>query len=220
MPTRAPQDPAAFGPGDPDGDALRAAIDALHASREGVLGYGERHARIRFVTCNESGRIVMCVPEAASEVHDAVLHVPDESDGSLQLLLIVWPAEESIATDRWQVFHGAPDLPCWVTAELESARLGAWVFEGEQLTQPNILIHDEPALVRELNADRVRLRAICAIGGTPVDDPTAVGVHHHGLHVRARFGVVHVPFPQDATDAGHARRILRHMADRPQTERS
>ena len=203
-----------FAPEDPDGDALAHAIDALHASRDGVLVFDEQHVKVRFVTSNESGRIVMSAPEAVLEIVDAVLHVPEDSAEGLQLLLTLSALGECAATDRWRVFHGKPDRAVWVQGDIESSRMGPWVFEGEALTQPNILIHDEPALVRELNADRDGLRAICLAGGHTVDAPVAVGVHHHGVHIRVQFGVVYVPFPQPATDADHARRILRHMRER------
>lgn len=203
-----------FAPEDPDADALTSAIDALHASREGVLIYGDRHTKVRFVTCNESGRIVMAAPEAAGEVPEALLCVPDESADALQLLMAIVPIEECTATDRWCVFHGPQDHPRWVMGQIESARKGPWVFEGEDLTQPNILIHDEAALVRELNADREALRAICAAAGHAVESPTAVGVHQRGLHIRVKYGVVAIRFPHPATDAAHARRILAHMRER------
>jgi hypothetical protein len=98
--------------------------------------------------------------------------------------------------------------------EIETARHGAWVFQGEDLTQPNILIHDEPALLRELNGDRARLGALCRAAGSPVEDPVAIGVHQHGVHVRARYGVIHIAFPHVATDAAHARRIIQHMLEK------
>ena len=207
-PTRGPM------PEDPNTDALASAIDALLAHREGVLTYGDEHTGVRFVCCNESGRIVMAVPVEATEHAQAVLHIPRESDDALQLLLTLTEAPESAATDRWRIFHGAPDRPRWIMGEIESARHGAWVFQGEDLTQPNILIHDEPALVRELNKDRPRLVALCRAAGSPVEDPMAIGVHQHGVHVRAKYGVIHLPFPHVATDAAHARRIIQHMLEK------
>jgi len=201
-------------PEDPDGDALATAVDVLLAHREGVLEFGDEHIDVRFVCCNESGRIIMAAPIGASEVAEGVLHVPGEQNGALHLLLSLAPAPESAATDRWRIYHGAPNQPRWVMGEIESAKHGPWVFQGEELTHPNILIHDEPSLLRDLNADRARLAALCRAAGTPVEDPVAVGVHQHGIHVRARYGVVHLAFPQIATDAAHARRIIAHMLEK------
>jgi len=200
--------------GDPEGDALASAIGALHASREGVLAFDDEHIAVRFVTCAETGRIVIAVPVAAAESSHGVVHIPREGDDALQLLLNFTPVQDCAATDRWRIFHGDPDHPRWILGDIESARYGPWVFEGEELTQPNILIHAEPALVRELNADPARLVALCRSTGLDVEAPRAVGVHHHGIHVRVRYGVVHIPFPQNATDADHARRIIRHMLER------
>lgn len=203
-----------FFPEDPDADAQHEAVRALHASREGVLIVRESYLPVRFVTCNESGRIVANVPEEVIDASDAVLFVPDEAPSALQLMLALGAAEESAVTDRWRAFHGTPEHPRWVAASIESARRGPWVFDGEDLACPNVLIHDEPRLLRALNADPDALRTLCRAEGVVVESPVAVGVDQHGVHVRARHGVVFVGFPQRITDAEHASKVLTHMRER------
>lgn len=198
---------------DGEEDALRHALRVLASSREGVLSFGDVRQRVRFVSDNASGRLVCAVPPAALLATDHVLFIPDESDDALQLIVTPEETVESTATDRWQAHHGPPDHPRWALLWIESVKHGAWVFDGEALMIPNALSGAEASLCKRLNADKALLARLCQrYAGVVVPGPTCVGVDPGGLHVRASFGVIRVPFPRDATDADDAASMIESMA--------
>ncbi len=195
-----------------EADALESAYRFLMANREGVLNFDDNFVPVKFVTDSSTGRLVMPVPVATFFVHQHVLFVPEEADDAMQIIVSPEQIDECAATDRWLAFHEEPEHVRWAMCWLESVKLSPWVFDGEALTRPNTLAKDEPALVRELNADTAALAALCrAATGTEVLSPLCVGVDQSGMHVRARFGVLRIHFPHSANDADHARRMIARL---------
>lgn len=193
-------------------DALETAYRFLMANREGVLVFDEHHVPVRFVTDNSTGRLVMSVPVAVFFSHEHVLFVPEEREDSMQLLVSPEQIDECAATDRWLAFHGDPEHVRWATCWIESAKQSPWVFDGEALSRPNSLAGAEAGLVKGLNGDQPGLARLCERAtGAAVERPVCVGVDQDGVHVRARFGVVRVPFPHTANDAEHARRMISRL---------
>lgn len=194
--------------------ALELARSALVADCEGELRFADQSVKIKFVLDNETGRLVTSLPVAALLAAEHVLFVPQETDDALQLMLSPEEIEEGPATDRFQAYHGQPEHVRWASCWIDSARHGPWVFDGEALMQPNPLASDEPSLVKLLNQDDAKLAALVQRhAGIVVPSPVCVGVDPRGLHVRARFGVVRVPFGEPVADAAGARRAIESMLE-------
>lgn len=187
-----------------DADAIR----VLRSHREGVLICDGAVLPLRFVIDNRDGRIVFPCSALPFESDECVLFVPEESDDALQLLLLPRPADPDIGEgcDRWKAYHGTPEFPRWASCAIESGRLGDEVVEGATLMNANPLRAAEPSLCKHLNADPARLTRLCArISGVEVPSPLCVGVDPAGLDVRARFGIVRVPFRSPVHSAEEAR---------------
>lgn len=186
-----------MGEGASEAKALDRARLYLASYREGVLAFDGQQVGVKFVADPRDGRLVMSVPVAMFFAHEHVLWVPEETLDAMQLLLSVEEVEESGATDRWQAYHGEPEHVRWAACWIDSVRLGAWVFDGDAFARGNPLSEAEASVVRELNADRGVLAAMCRGRlGMELEDPVCVGVVPEGLHVRARFGVVLVEFAE------------------------
>lgn len=198
--------------GDGEEDALSHARSVLSASREGVLLFGEQHTAVKFVTDHQTGRLIVSVPAAVLLATDHTLAVPEDSDDALQLLVTPEQVEESVSTDRWMAFHGTPEHVRWAELWVESAKHGAWVFDGEAFMLPNALAPAEPSLCKRLNADKAALARVCQrYAGVVVPSPTCVGVDPAGLYVRAAFGVVRVSFDRGARDGDDAAAVIDAM---------
>lgn len=198
--------------GDGEEDALSHARSVLGAYREGVLLFGEHHVPVKFVTAHESGRLIASLPAAALLASDHTLMVPEESDDALQLMVTPEQVSESAATDRWMAFHGTPEHVRWADLWIESAKHGAWVFDGEALMLPNPLAPAEPAACKRLNGDKAALARVCQrYAGVVIPSPTCVGIDPAGLYVRASFGVVRVAFERETRDADDAMAVIDAM---------
>ncbi|HBS29147.1 MAG TPA: hypothetical protein DEB06_06775 [Phycisphaerales bacterium] len=186
-----------------DHESLEHAIELLRASLEGWLQFGSQSCPVRYIVDPATGRLVAPVPMAALLATEHLLMVPRDSDDALAL--IVTPQQlqhENALTDRWRAHHAEPEHVRWAEFWIESAKHAGWVFDGEALTRPNPLAEREPALLKRCNADRAALSRVCQrFAGVVVPDPVCVSVDPGGLLVRARFGVVRVPFPPDLGDA-------------------
>jgi hypothetical protein len=175
--------------------------DFLRQNREGVLLADGVPFPVRFVIDGATGRLVLPVPPPALAASEHVLWVPEESDDALQLLVApaeIDPAAEP-ACDRWLAGHGTPPWARWAAFTIEAGRAGGEVADAPELTLLNPLRDAEGRLCRRLNRDRDALRrAANRVRGVDIADPAAVGVDPWGADLRARFGIVRLPFPAPA----------------------
>ncbi len=195
-------------------EALETAIALFRAERTGELAFDEHVRPIRFVTDNETGHIVAPVMVAVLQCFEAVLHVPEESDDALQLLLTpeAMDGESHAAADRWRIHHGEPQESRWARFHIESARHGPYVFDGAVFMGPNPVAGVEAALCRRLNEDPDLLGKVCERAAHfSIASPVCVGLDPDGVHVRARFGVVRVEFPHRAHGAHDAERLVEEL---------
>jgi hypothetical protein len=159
--------------------------------------------RVAFVL-DARGLPVTALPRAALDHEHATLFIPEESDEALQILVAPHPIPESDpAVDRFLIYHGRSEGLVWTRLEVLGARLGAKVFDPEEVAAANPWTGVEPALCRRLNSDRALLaRAV------RTDDPSvrSVGVDPWGMDVRLRWEVLRVPWPEprEGVDAGRA----------------
>ncbi|TVQ63372.1 MAG: hypothetical protein EA378_01940 [Phycisphaerales bacterium] len=193
----------------PDGPSPDEALRHLRQARVGTLFADEAIFAVAFVADGATGRLVFPVAPQALDASQHVLHVPEESDDSMQLLLTVHPIdrESHEACDRHLAYHGSPRASAWVAASIDSAKWAGLVFDGLALNIPNALREAEPKLVKRANADRDALRGACARrAGVEPAEPLCVGVDPDGLDVRARFGIVRVAFdePTETREAAEA----------------
>ena len=200
-------------------DQSRAEAEALDHARyimwaycDGMLRFDEQVIALKYVTDPASGRLFAAVPVAVTLAADHVLYVPEESDDALQLLLSCEECADCTTADRWQMYHGTPDHVRWAAFWVDGARHGPWVFDGDALAEPNALHHEEPALCKLANHDRVALARACQQhAGVVVPDPVCVGVSPRGFHVRARFGIVSVRFEPEGREAANPRAALERL---------
>jgi hypothetical protein len=153
-----------------------------------------------------SGEFVAALPPSLEDADSVVLHVPDESRGSLQLMAECreLDANRDASCDRLLIYHGRAEGAKFAAMRPIDVKwaLGRVQIENFLLSSP--LAKDEPRLCRLLNADTNALGAlVLKLSGRSTIEPKVVGVDALGLDVRTRTGVVRVEFatpltPQDA----------------------
>ncbi|MCG8443337.1 MAG: hypothetical protein MI723_16160, partial [Caulobacterales bacterium] len=153
--------------GNAEHEALGHAQSLFASYREGLLLLDHDHTPIRFVTEHASGRMIALVPAATFESAHPTLFIPEESDSSLQMLVTPEEIEESATTDRWMAFHISeadhPDHTHWAAFEIDSAKHGRWVFDGDPFMAPNPAAELEPRVCKRLNADPERLAKLTTL---------------------------------------------------------
>jgi len=194
---------------------------------EGVLIADDHGESVYFVLDPATGYPVAPVANwlldegGTHEAADLVLMTPDENTDSLQLLCrarAITPAE--FAGAYYEAHHAKPAEGTLCLLEVESIKSGLTLASGEECCVPNPLIKVIGALCRTVNADRDRLAEACdrALHVKP-QAPICVGVDPDGLSIRARFGIVRIPFdiePQNAEQTlSLVADILTHAKDRP-----
>jgi hypothetical protein len=195
------------------------ALQHLRSHREGVLIADGPATRIRFVIDSITGRIVFPASHAIIEAAELVLFIPEEqpvNTPELQLLLTRGPLDPASdpACDRWQAYHGEPRLTRWAACSIDSAKFQGQVVDGEIFNRQSVLRKAEPALCRSLNADPARLAALCSTrSGVVPREPRAVGVDELGIDVRARFGILRIPFDRAAADQQDAERLIQDLLE-------
>lgn len=195
--------------------ADRDALEYLRAHHAGVLVADETAFPLRFVM--DRGRVVFPDPAAVAGAENLTLFVPredpsDEPELQLMLEAAALDPDSDGAADRWRVYHGDPRVSRWAACRIGGAKFQGAVVDHEPMGEPNPLAAAEPRLLRELNADRSRLAGICRPRGVEPRDPVAVGLDPGGVDVRARFGILRVPFAAAAGTEDEARAAVRALA--------
>ncbi len=194
------------------------ARDHLHAHREGTLLADGSASTIRLV--QDRGRLVFPATPALAQAEEMTLFLPREDpadDDELQLMLSATQMDPADAgADRWQAYHGHPPLNRWAACTIDGARFKGRVVDHEPLNAPNPIAPAEPRLCRLLNADRARLATVCKlIAGIAPADPVAVGVDDLGIDIRARLGIIRLPFRDPAPTPADAESRIAALFGRP-----
>ena len=138
--------------------------------------------------------------------------MPEERNDALQLLIEAREVEPDSASDRFLAYHGRPAHARWIEARVDAVRWADAVLDGAELDLRNALHSTEPALLRELNADRDRL---AVLSGHPRSvEPVAVGVDQDGIDIRTRAGLVRIRFESAPESEGDAAELVRRLLDR------
>lgn len=193
------------------------AVRALRAYAQGhlMLG-GDRRWPVRFVWDRRGGRLAFPLPADGAGEGEAQLLVPDEHDPAAAALLTIEEAGSlpGALEIRFEIYHGRAESARWGVGTVEALRYHGEAFDREALELTDGLVEEEPALCRELNGDVDRLRVLCEVGArAQVDEPVAVGVDPDGVDVRARFGVVRVPFLSRVGTAAEAREQIARLSE-------
>lgn len=196
-------------------DALQAVKSLRSSARGHMLLEGPRRWAARYVWDRRAGRLVFPLPADAVELAEGQLLVPDEHDPAVAALLAIEQPDsiDGAMEIRFEIYHGRPESARWGLATIEALRHHGATFDADELTLTDALVADEPALCRELNADRERLARLCEAGaGAAVESPVAVGVDPDGIDVRARFGIIRIGFEGRAETAEAVRERVAQMA--------
>lgn len=171
----------------------------LREHGEGVLAAGESVRRCLFVL--HGGALVLPVPAGTLREESWTLVVPEETDDAMQLLLTPMLIDATHpGIDRWSAYHGRSGDNTWVTARIESAKLGADVIDGSEIDLNNPIAGDERSLCALVNRNHEGLvRACQRRAGVEPQEPRVVGIDAWGLDVRARFGMLRLEFEREAT---------------------
>jgi hypothetical protein len=198
---------------DPD---IRTVLEYLHSHLEGLIRFDENVIPIKIVI-DQEGRIVAPVMVAMLTSGDTVLHMPDEEDESLHLMVTLEAFEETGVdgelADRWQIYHGEPDDVRWAIMHIDAARLNGLFFDGDALLIPNSLAGSEAAICRWANEELTEeMKKYCfEKNGVELNDPRLVGVDPLGFDVRGRFRVVRLASPEYLADEEAAKSVLARL---------
>ena len=198
---------------DPD---IRTVLEYLHSHLEGQIRFDENVIPIKIVI-DQEGRIIAPVMVAMLTSGDTVLHMPDEEEDSLHLMVTLEAFEETGVdgelADRWQIYHGEPDDVRWAIMHIDAARLNGLFYDGDALLIPNSLGGCEAAICRWANEELVEgmKKACFEHNEVELNDPRLVGVDPLGFDVRGRFQVMRLASPEYLADEEAARSVLARL---------
>ena len=195
-------------------EELQRALSFMRGHLGGLIRFDTEYLPIRVVFA-EDGRLVAPVMESMLMSTDCAIYLPEEpqqnDDEIAQVMVTLHRFEENGPegglADRWRIYHGEPDDVRWAVMTVDFCKFGGFAFDGEAVMQPNPLASDEPAICREVNADREEaLRAaVLAAVEIEMESPRLVGVDPLGFDVRGRFQVARIPIDKPMIDAQAAR---------------
>lgn len=189
---------------------------AVRADRRAVLMIDGTPYERKTVLDNRLSRFVFPVPTLALDADEVVIHIPEERDDSLQVLVSPFEIDGNTeaAADRWRIYHGSEPDAHWVAAEPIGLRMGPMVAGGDEVDLANRLADDEPRLCKRFNAEPARIGALAHRFDMRAHGVcTLVGVDHLGLDIRSRWDIVRVPFGEPITDAAQAEQRIEDLLD-------
>ncbi len=153
---------------------------------------------LRTVIAPPVNRLIADLPDSLRDAEQAALHIPDERDDALHLLVTPEPIDPEQPPpgvgewlDRFIAYHLQWRTRTPALLRIEAAKWDGEVVDADELDLTNPLAGIEFKLLRTLNADRARLSTICrARADTDEHEPVAVGIDPDGLDIRVRIGVV------------------------------
>ena len=208
-------------------DELRRALSFMRGHLSGLIRFDTEYLPIRIVFA-EDGRLVAPVMESMLMSTDCAIYLPEEpqenDDEIAQIMVTLHRFEENGPegglADRWRIYHGEPEDVRWAAMTTDFCKFGGFAFDGEAVMQPNPLAAVEPAICREVNADREEAlrRVVLAEAEIDMESPRLVGVDPLGFDVRGRFQIARIPSEELLVDEQVARDRLESLlegADRP-----
>lgn len=195
---------------------VESAYAFLRGHTSGDLRFDEHLRPIKYVIAPD-GRLVASVMVAMLQTGDTVLFIPQYAEGCMELQVTLLPLDErgpdGGLTDRWRIYHGDPEDVRWGHLEIDAARYGEFVIDGEALMRQNALSDGESAICRRINEnDREDLRMLCRHHASiEIEAPVLVGVDPLGFDVRGAFEVTRVPAAEPMPTVADVERVLEAM---------
>lgn len=188
----------------------------LRSNLSGLLRFDDHTEPLKVIVAPD-GRLVAPVMVAMLTSFDTVLHLPDEGEESLQLMVTLEELDErgpdGALADRWQAYHGSPPDVRWAYLSIDAAKQFGHFIDGSGLSLPNDLAEEDAKLCRELNGDPATLRRACdAALPKRIEAPVVVGVDSRGLDIRGAFSVHRLAAPHPLPDAAAVRAFVRSLA--------
>lgn len=197
---------------------IRAPLAWMRGHLTGTMCFDENVLPMKVVV-EHDGRLVSPVMVAMLTSGDTVLHLPDEDEMSLHLMLTLEAFEENgpdgHLADRWRIYHGEPEDVRWAIMHIEAARLNGVFYDGDGMLVPNSLGSVEASICRWANESLVDgLRSACLRERQiEIMEPRLVGVDQLGFDVRGRFDIVRLEADVPMTSEDDARRQLERKAE-------
>lgn len=197
----------------PNPDAPRV-ISVIRAHRAAVLLTPDGPSPRPTIIDPASGLVVAPLAESETELESATLFIPEESDRSLQLLVL--PGQSARATDgdtdRYRAAHGAPDPIGLYRLKLDGARLGDRVVDAPDIDLRDPFLTESGAIRRALNANREALTRACSylkidLGVRPGETLVALSVDPEGIDLRGPTGLGRYRFETIARDRDELRSL-------------
>jgi len=175
----------------------------IRSHYKGELNFDDHIERLGYVM-SPDGRLVAPVMVAMLRGLQTVLSIPDEGEPELTMLLTLEELSEADQRgplpDRWRIYHGDPPDVNWAFLNIDMARLGEYVLDGDALTLPNPLSDQEASILRSINKSPEVIQRVChAMLTVDIDAPVAVGVDPSGFDIRGTFEVFRIPAGETLT---------------------
>lgn len=189
----------------------------LRSHTTGDLRFEENMRPIKYVIAPD-GRLAAPVMVAMLQAVDTVLFIPECIEDAMELQVTLEEFDEhsrdGAIADRWRIYHGEPPDVRWAWLDIDGARCGRMVFDGEAMELPNDLAEDESRICRHMNEDHEDdLRRLCLhFTEVNIESPVMVGIDPLGIDVRGRFDVFRVRATERMNSAEDARRVLTAMS--------
>lgn len=200
-----------------DADAnIESAYAFLRGHTTADLRFDEHLRPIKYIIASD-GRLAAPVMVAMLQAVDTVLFIPECVEDSMEVQVTLEQFDErsrdGAIADRWRIYHGEPQDVRWAWMDIDGARQGRMVFDGEALIRANPLAADEARICRHMNEDHADdLRALCLhFAKVEIESPVMVGIDPLGIDVRGMFDVFRVVAAEPMTNADDARRVLVEM---------
>ncbi len=176
---------------------------------------------LRTVVAPPLNRLIADLPDSLRDAEQAALHIPDERDDALHLLVTPEPIDPEQPPpgvgewlDRFIAYHLQWRSKVPALLRIDAAKWDGEVLDADELDMANPLAPIEFRLLRLLNADRSSLGAICrARADTDEAEPVAVGIDPDGFDIRARIGVVRCHAGDLDLSPEHAEASIKRMIE-------
>jgi hypothetical protein len=170
----------------------------------------------RMVVAEAGGSVTLPMHRDLDEAAHWSFAAPQELDPAIELALEGssigddLPEPDEVEADRWLAYHGSTPPKCrLVSLAVSFARYAdsdGRTHVAEDALTPNLLRSHVSTLCKLLNSDKAKLADACArLTGVRPESPIAVGVDEWGVHVKAAFDVLRLPFSEPAMDEASAR---------------
>lgn len=183
------------------------------------LRFDEHFQPVRYCRSTD-GRLIIPAMVAMQMAEELVLHIPDATDQSLQLLVTGEPFADhdplGREADRWRIHFGEPEDLQWLALELDLGKRDGLVFDGEALQEAHAFPDQEPALLRALQTEQKIIdQRVAGVLGHDPEVSRPVAADQHGLTLRVRLGTVRLEFesPQHDPEPDAYLEAVRHLPE-------